>query len=278
MTSHGRRPTLACIVRDRITYANLMSTVAAFLALAGGSTAIALKGKNTVKKDDIASNAVRYRHIAKGAVRSWEVKNETLKLGDIGPGAVGAGEIVDGAVRAPEIASGAVGSAELLDGAVGTADQASVPVARIQRTAPLSAVNNIGTTIALDTESSTDAFDPFDMWDPSDPTNVFVPIDGIYLAIAQVEWDPDDTASAGAPGDAGARRLQVSAPDIGVFGIEWIDARTFGAWRTAQTVSGIANLNAGDNVRVTVAQDNEDASTVDVDQVTLQVIWLGPGV
>ena len=38
----------------RITYANVMATIAVFLALGGGTAAVALSGKNSVKKDDIA--------------------------------------------------------------------------------------------------------------------------------------------------------------------------------------------------------------------------------
>jgi hypothetical protein len=52
----------------KLTYANVASTLALFFALAGGTTAIALSGKNTVQRDDIAPNAVGASELAKGAV------------------------------------------------------------------------------------------------------------------------------------------------------------------------------------------------------------------
>lgn len=52
----------------KVTYANVTSSLALFLALAGGTTAIALSGKNTVQRDDIAPNAVGASELAKGAV------------------------------------------------------------------------------------------------------------------------------------------------------------------------------------------------------------------
>jgi hypothetical protein len=43
-------------LRRRLTYANVMSTLAVSLALAGGGTAVALSGSNTVFSDDIAND------------------------------------------------------------------------------------------------------------------------------------------------------------------------------------------------------------------------------
>lgn len=67
----------------------------AFLALLGaiGGTAVALPGKNSVKKDDIARGAVGNSDIAKNAITARKVKNRSitgrkLRLNSVGGGAV----------------------------------------------------------------------------------------------------------------------------------------------------------------------------------------------
>ncbi len=44
-------------IRGRLTYANVIATLALFLVLTGG-TAVALKGSNTVFSDDIVNDQV----------------------------------------------------------------------------------------------------------------------------------------------------------------------------------------------------------------------------
>jgi hypothetical protein len=66
-------------LRARLTYANVMSTVAAVLAVTGGATAIALSlPKNSVKSKQIAKEAVKNSDIAKDAVTGDKVKESTL--------------------------------------------------------------------------------------------------------------------------------------------------------------------------------------------------------
>ena len=118
--------------RTRLSYANVVSTLALFLAVAGGTTAVALSGKNNVDKNDIQ----------KGAVDGREVKNESLFARDLGNGSVDTselqgssvtgGKVVDatvlardlgtGSVAADELAAGAVTGAAVADGSLGTAD------------------------------------------------------------------------------------------------------------------------------------------------------------
>ena len=51
-------------LNDRLTYANVVSTLALFLALSGG--AVYAAGK--IGSDDIAANAIKSKQIAPGAV------------------------------------------------------------------------------------------------------------------------------------------------------------------------------------------------------------------
>ena len=44
-------------IRSHLTYANVMATIAVFIALGGGTTAVALNGSNTVQSDDLRPGA-----------------------------------------------------------------------------------------------------------------------------------------------------------------------------------------------------------------------------
>jgi hypothetical protein len=70
-------------IRDHLTYANVMATIAVFLVLSGG-TAVALSGTNTVQSDDLGPGAqVKAPDVAAGAVGSAAVINESLTGQDI---------------------------------------------------------------------------------------------------------------------------------------------------------------------------------------------------
>ncbi|MGH2975370.1 MAG: hypothetical protein ACRDLL_10970 [Solirubrobacterales bacterium] len=75
-------------IRSKLTYANVMATLAVFLVL-GGGTAAALHGHNTVQSDDlgpgaqvkaadVASNAVNGANIADNSVTGNDVKESSL--------------------------------------------------------------------------------------------------------------------------------------------------------------------------------------------------------
>jgi hypothetical protein len=61
-------------VRKRLTYANVMSSIAVFLVLAGGTAFAAAKlGKNTVGSKQLKNNAVTSAKIKKGAVTGSKI-------------------------------------------------------------------------------------------------------------------------------------------------------------------------------------------------------------
>jgi len=64
-------------IRKRLTYANVMSSIAVFLVI-GGATAFAALGKNTVGSKQLKSNAVTTKKIKKEAVTAKKVKKGTL--------------------------------------------------------------------------------------------------------------------------------------------------------------------------------------------------------
>jgi hypothetical protein len=64
-------------VRNRLTYANVMSSIAVFLVI-GGATAFAALGKNTVGTKQLKKNAVTSAKIKKNAVTTAKIKKDAV--------------------------------------------------------------------------------------------------------------------------------------------------------------------------------------------------------
>lgn len=79
----------AAAVRRRLTYANVMATVAVFMAVGGGVAWAASLSRNSVKS----------RHIENGAVRGIDIAPGKLKKKHIREGAVRSFELADGKVK-----------------------------------------------------------------------------------------------------------------------------------------------------------------------------------
>jgi hypothetical protein len=75
-------------IRKRLTYANVMSSIAVFLVI-GGATAFAALGKNTVGSKQLKKNAVTTAKIKKNAVNGSKVKDGSLGGADINLGSLG---------------------------------------------------------------------------------------------------------------------------------------------------------------------------------------------
>jgi hypothetical protein len=69
-------------IRDKLTYANVMSSIALFIALGGTSYALTLP-RNSVGAAQIRSKAVGPTEIRTGAVRSRDVRNRSLGIQDL---------------------------------------------------------------------------------------------------------------------------------------------------------------------------------------------------
>ena len=78
-TSPTRGERVLSKLGQRLTYANLMSTVAVFIALGGSSYAAVRLSANSVHSRQIAAGAVKSSEIARSAVESSEVRNGSLK-------------------------------------------------------------------------------------------------------------------------------------------------------------------------------------------------------
>src|SRR4051794_37415285 len=69
-------------LRSRLTYANVMSTLAVFIALGGTSYALTLP-RNSVGSRELKPRPVGASELKTGAVTSRDLKNRTIHLADI---------------------------------------------------------------------------------------------------------------------------------------------------------------------------------------------------
>jgi hypothetical protein len=100
-------------IRQHLTYANVMTTITAFVVLAGGTAfAAGQLAKNSVGKRQLKSNAVTTAKIKRNAVTKPKIKN----------GAVDGSKIKNGAVDGSKIKDGSVNSAKVTDGSLTETD------------------------------------------------------------------------------------------------------------------------------------------------------------
>ncbi len=95
----------------RLTYANVVSTLALFVAV-GGAGALAA--------GQLAPKSVGERQLRHGAVTAEKLRKNAVIAPKIKALAVKQGKLADGAVSTAKLANGAVGGEQLADGAVGT--------------------------------------------------------------------------------------------------------------------------------------------------------------
>jgi hypothetical protein len=107
-------------MRPRITFANVVSVIALFVALGGTAIATHPGGQNTISTADIMNGEVKVADIGQGAVATDEIANGQVKAADIGDGEVRSADIGAGQVAADELAANSVGAAKIADGAVRT--------------------------------------------------------------------------------------------------------------------------------------------------------------
>jgi hypothetical protein len=117
--------------RPPLSYANVVSTLALFLALSGG-TALALTGSNTVTSDDIVNGQVKTGDLAGSSVATGKVADNSLLPRDIKPNSLGGGRIDESRLgQVPSAALGGKGRSGLgpafcVPGETGYKDCASV--------------------------------------------------------------------------------------------------------------------------------------------------------
>src|SRR6188508_94473 len=89
------------MARPRLTYANVMSTVAVLLALGGTSVAAA-----TIGAAELRRGAVTTAKLRTGAVTSAKVRDRTLQRRDLATGAVDGRVVRNGSIGRADLAAG----------------------------------------------------------------------------------------------------------------------------------------------------------------------------
>jgi hypothetical protein len=109
-------------VRPRLSFANVTSALALFVALGGTSYAAITLPADSVGSAQIRSHAVGNSEISPNAVRAWQIATNAVGRSEIRADAVRAWEIAPDAVGPSEIRKNAVGSDEITDGSIDQTD------------------------------------------------------------------------------------------------------------------------------------------------------------
>jgi hypothetical protein len=139
-----REENLVPQIRTHLSFANVISVIALFVALGGASYAAVSLPKNSVGSKQIKKRAVRAKHINRNAVTASKIQGNAISSPKIADGtvfsvdladnsigsidladnSVGAGELADNSVGSGEIGNNAVGSSEVADGSITESDLA----------------------------------------------------------------------------------------------------------------------------------------------------------
>jgi hypothetical protein len=121
-------------IRRRLTYANVMSSIAVFLIL-GGATAVAAHklGKHSVGTKQLKANAVTTAKLKRNSVTTRKIQKNAVTAAKIRAGAISTEKLAKGAVTGEKIAPNTITGANI--------DAASAPfsqiVARLRTTSTL---------------------------------------------------------------------------------------------------------------------------------------------
>lgn len=91
-------------IRKRLSYANVMSSIAVFLVLGGGAAFAAKK----IGTNELKGSSVTTAKIEKNAVTASKIKKNSITTAKIAKGAVKGGKLADGSVSVPKLAVGFV--------------------------------------------------------------------------------------------------------------------------------------------------------------------------
>lgn len=102
---------MASRIRPRLTYANVVATLALFLALGGSSyAALSLTGDDiidgTIGSLDVANNSLRGIDVENGSIRGAEIRDRTLTGDDVLSGSITAQEIANGTLTGDDVENG----------------------------------------------------------------------------------------------------------------------------------------------------------------------------
>lgn len=104
-------------IRKRLSFANVVSMIALFIALGGTSYAATSLARNSVGKGQIRANAVGKSEAAPNSIGKSEIGTSAVGRSEIATDGVAASEIKKDAIDSDEIADGGLQAADLSDAA-----------------------------------------------------------------------------------------------------------------------------------------------------------------
>lgn len=107
-------------LRPKLTYSNVIATIALFVALGGAATAATRLPTNSVGPNQIKRGAVNTSKLRNRAVRSNKIAPKAVTIGKLGPQAVTPGNIGNGAVKTNKLATQAVIASKIRNNVVTT--------------------------------------------------------------------------------------------------------------------------------------------------------------
>jgi hypothetical protein len=108
------------IPHPKLNYANVIATIALFVALGGAAVAAGLP-KNSVGTKQLKRGAVTTSDLRRGAVTAGKIAPKAVVAGKLGPNAVLPGNLGNGIITANKLSDGAVIASKIKNGAVTTA-------------------------------------------------------------------------------------------------------------------------------------------------------------
>jgi len=128
-------------IRKRLTYANVMSSIAVFLVL-GGATAFAAK---KIGSNQLQGNSVKTGKIVKEAVTTSKIKKNAVTTAKIADNAVTTAKLADNAVTTNKIASDAVTGDKVKESTLTEVPKAAIAViAESAQPQVFATVNSLG--------------------------------------------------------------------------------------------------------------------------------------
>lgn len=105
-------------MKRHLSFANVISCLALFMAMSGVAFAASHLTRNSVKTHHIKGGAVTTQKLRNGAVTAPKIRNGAVIASKIATGAVGSNALAQGSVRAVALGGGVVTTPKLKDGAV----------------------------------------------------------------------------------------------------------------------------------------------------------------
>jgi hypothetical protein len=109
-------------IRRHMSFANVISVIALFVALGGASYAAVSLPKNSVGPKQIKKRAVRGKHINKNSVSASKIQGNSISSPKIADGSVSSADLADNSVGSSELSDNSVGSNDVTNGSLGEAD------------------------------------------------------------------------------------------------------------------------------------------------------------